>query len=402
MRTNHDLFQELENIVIPAQVHQNFEATLSSLPDKRLRKQVLGKLIAFFALMLGVGTAFLAANPAIAANIPFIGKLFQQVQSTAVYAGEYDTVAYAFERSEDTVKMDQGLTISAAEGYCDGYSMFITFELKADEPIFGNMPKVTSQQAVDGDSIDTDYIYMDYAWKLSDMTEVQTSWSRVDGYVSDAYTFVSMLKVDMGDYLDKSLPSGNTLTLTLHNISYDDLDNGDREDLMPNTIHGTWEFILPIDIDNKATKLIPVEKKNDAGFGIEKVLISPYQVVVYAYVPFTVLTEEEVGTEADFINEKLSPAQAAQADVHALYEQYRQELLMAKEYEYAEIVMFNGNGELFVPDSNDRYAYAFPVQNKNTQQLHIFLATEFGAIVRASDIESAKEKSAFYVEIDGQ
>ena len=93
----------------------------------------IGKGTAAAAAAAVVGTLGLGYfNPVLAAKIPLIGKIFEEVGDDATYSGDYaekktvltnEDYGGKLDTSDYTVS-DQGITLTASEAYCDGYSIF--------------------------------------------------------------------------------------------------------------------------------------------------------------------------------------------------------------------------------------------------------------------------------------
>ena len=98
----------------------------------------------------------------------------------------------------------------------------------------------------------------------------------------DDNTFVGMLKLDLEDY--KS--GGGGLSLRLSSIGWDDVTMADAESISESyRIEGQWDFDIPFSVDTESVKEIAVGQEG-GGYTLEKVFVSPYQVVTYVDVPY--------------------------------------------------------------------------------------------------------------------
>ena len=107
MKEHQEQWEILRDVRVPEQVHQRLETTLSTLPDPMRKKHFWARWVASVAAVLALGFGVLAANPAIAANIPIIGRLFGQVEKNVSFPGDYDTRAQALPQNENSVQTDQ-------------------------------------------------------------------------------------------------------------------------------------------------------------------------------------------------------------------------------------------------------------------------------------------------------
>ena len=89
---------------------------------------------------------FCVSNPAIAARLPLIGHIFEEVGDQAAYPGDYGQVAMPLSTECETeaavaktesspyIKVSDGMTVTLSEIYCNEVALYLSMELKADEP----------------------------------------------------------------------------------------------------------------------------------------------------------------------------------------------------------------------------------------------------------------------------
>ena len=136
------------------------------------------------------------------------------------------------------------------------------------------------------------------------------------------------------------------------------------------------------------------------GFGIEKVLVSPYQVVVYSDVPYkTDLTKEEFEEMFGEWNKGL----VTFGDEPVKYDDVRNE----KHYEHFDIALYNQDNEKLdleeVELNGETRIITFPTKGLNISKLYAFMdimRDEDSDIGNAQDINEAREKAIFNTEID--
>ncbi len=88
-------------------------------------------------------------NPVLAAKIPLIGKIFEKVEDDVTYSGDYTDKGTVLTNEDyagnldtpDYSISDQGITLTASEVYCDGYSIFLTVNIESEEADFTHIPE---------------------------------------------------------------------------------------------------------------------------------------------------------------------------------------------------------------------------------------------------------------------
>ena len=81
-------------------------------------------------------------NPSLAAKLPLIGSIFQQVEKEAVYSGEYKNSEQI--KPEETSCLsaeNQGIKLTASEVYCDGFSVYVTMQMQSEQIYFSKETK---------------------------------------------------------------------------------------------------------------------------------------------------------------------------------------------------------------------------------------------------------------------
>ena len=97
-------------------------------------------------------------NPVLAAKIPLIGKIFERVEDNATYSGDYTDKKTVLTNEDhegnldtsDYTIADKGITLTASEAYCDGYSIFLTVNIEKEDADFTHIPEhYTGMNAAD-------------------------------------------------------------------------------------------------------------------------------------------------------------------------------------------------------------------------------------------------------------
>lgn len=399
------------NNEVPDYIWNKLNCTLDELPDHEeypaLKRSCRKYAAAAAAAVITAGTALCCSNPALAAKIPFIGKIFEEVEHSIPFSGDYSERAgiLAEVTGEDNagtpladpgiVKSDGGVTVTASEVYCDGLSVFLTAQVDVEQGGLTNLP----EHYINDQGGTAAMMYLCGEWNLADSDPQSLLNDNLEGKVVDDHTFVGMLKLDLADY--KSLDG--ELSLRLSSIGWDDITMLDAEDISEShRIDGQWNFDIPFTTDTESAKEYTINKEGN-GYTLEKIFVSPYQVVSYVNVPFT---EREVTREEyeEIMAEKTGDA----ADPGISYEEYAE--MAGKEYQECETVICNQDGELLSANPDGHGKTVAAVDGKEITKLHIFvfkymedsleieksrLSNENGSI----DLDKACEKAVITAEV---
>jgi len=394
---------------IPVEVWSKFEKTLSELPEISTQKNKVTKrwikVAASVAAVLAFGVGFCYANPTLAAKIPIIGRIFERIEDDVTFSGNYKEKGNILTAEQEnasepvdttyTVK-DQGVEITASEIYCDGYSIFLTAKIQVEAGGLSNISAhYTSRFIGEDEETTAQGIYTDGNWSLKNGNlSGNLINSDFEGSVLDDNTYVGMIKIN----LDELPTNGDVLNLQLSQIGYDDLNEADSEDISAShRIEGNWSLSIPYSVDTENTREIVVNEKTEDGFGISKVFVSPYQLVVYMDIPYTTLNEDEF-TKEDFEAawaEKTKGIEDA-GESPVTYEDYLKE----KQYEYCEVSAFNQDGEVLLMEEIENGQGVFAAKGMDISQLQIFLGKEVGDVVAESDINVVRENAILEVDVE--
>ncbi|MFQ7549730.1 MAG: DUF4179 domain-containing protein [Blautia marasmi] len=333
-------------------------------------------------------TTICFADPAFAAKIPILGQIFKQIQQQSTFSGEYSDKAEILskEDADGTVPADSkytvqdaGVTITASEIYCDGLSVFVTAEIDVEQGGLDNIPG--------------NIMYLQGGWKLSGSEEENMLMNNnLEGHIVDDHTFVGMMKLDLEE---QNLQEG-VLELQFSMVGYDDKNEADAEDISAShKIQGVWSLELPFTADTEAVQEIPVNKEEN-GYRLDKVFLSPYQVIAYTDVPYT---ENEVSREEyeSVMREKTGGSD----DFGITYEEYVEQ--NSKTYSQCNTIIFNQDGEMLTPTEEIYGRSVNAVQGMDITKLKIYMFDdlELWAQVYEEGAESeAVDQAVLSAEID--
>lgn len=393
---------------IPKQVLEKRDEILVNLPDDNQsgikRKGHKGIAVAA-AVLLGISIFFCGSNPAIAAKIPFIGKIFEKVEEDVPFAGDYSkkaeslTVEEVGDLDSSSTKKDEwsvtdaGITITATEIYCDGLSIFLSAQVRVDQ---GGLQAIPSYHVI-GKDTESAMLYVDGNWSVVHEGDQQTlNQVRLEGKVLDDCTFIGMMKLDM---TEKDMEQG-TLYLQMSTIGWDDMTTESTQDISAShQINGQWSFAIPFHVDTEATKEFEVKQEKD-GFAIQNVFVSPYQVVTYIETPTTII--EKTITRTDY--EKKLGLQEGEEAPDMSYEQFVDAYGTSKKVTPCETVICNQDGEILPAQEMSTTAgtTVFAVNGKEITTLHVYLfidsdeKSDYQGII---DMEDAKNRAIVSAEI---
>lgn len=388
-----DMIRGLQNTEVPQSVRARTRETFSRLPDKQEQQVVQNKsgmqYAAAAAAVMIAGTGFFCANPALAAKIPFIGKIFTEVQQTVTFSGTFDEKAEVLnmEGSSEAELQNpmysaenDGITITASEVYCDGLSIFLTAEVNMEQGGF--------------DHISGDLLYLDGSWKLAgDKEENKLVNNNLEGKAINDQTFVGMLKLD----LDETDLLNGVCDLQLSMIGYDDLNELDAEDISAfHKCNAEWNLQVPFTVDTEAAKTLEINKESN-GYCLRKVFVSPYQVITYTDVPYT---ELEI-TKEDYKEAMTEKTDSISDDIGLTYEEYVEE--MGKSYATSCTLIYNQNGEMVTPREDIRGRSVYAVQGMDISKLYIYVFDDlvaFGEVYENGMDCDAVNQAVLFAEVD--
>ena len=381
-----------EDTEVPAEVWAKYTDTLENLPDQPEKRSIRTnrwvKYTASAASVVLAATAIFTANPALAARIPIIGSIFGEVQEISRFSGEYDDKATVLntETTSNTetdeaeeadnnaaegaghagtagdakgainaqyVAEDAGVTVTASEIYCDGLSIFLTAQVEVEQGKLNNIPG--------------NMMYLRGSWKTgADGQEIELENDNLEGKVIDDHTFVGMVKLDL-DTLDVQ---DGEMELKLSRIGYDDVHELDAEDISEShKIEGEWDLKLPFTVDKEAVTRIPINKENN-GYCLKEVFVSPYQVVTFTDVPYTMDT-----TTREEFEEMMDQKTGGTEDPGYTYEEYMAQ--QGKIYEPSDTIIFNQDGEKLQSWEEYQGRSVNAVDGKEVTKLYIYVFDEF-------------------------
>lgn len=383
---------------VPESVLARVDEVLGHLPvSKKVRSKSKWQAKAATAASVAMiaGTAFCYSNPALAAKVPILGNIFTRVEQSVPFSGNYSEESerlFVDEKGAMAVT-DAGVTVTASEVYCDGLSVFLTAQIEVEQ---GGLHHLTSH-TLEGQDGMASGMYLRGEWQLQGDTTVHPLIAdMIEGSAVDDNTFAGMLKLDLRDY-EKTQ---GTLELQLSSIGWDTEETMQQEDISEGVrIDGQWKVTVPFAVDTESVKEIAVHQENN-GYTIDKIRVSPYQVVSYVKAP--VQAVEKDFSRADY-EAKLGLSEGEE-DAKISYEEFVAKLNQAT-MQPCETVICNQDGELlaFGEMSTTTGITTFAVDGKKLETLYIYVFTDMDEQIQTDGIldqEAAKEKAVVTAKVE--
>lgn len=313
------------------------------------------------AAAIGIGTLGYF-NPVLAAKIPLVGRIFEKIGGDVTYSGDYTNKESVLTKEDSAGNLDtpeysvsdSGITITASEVYCDGYSIFLTVNLEAEEADFTHIPQhYTGIQSADSQMAAG--FYIDGTWSINAGSSEQLT-NTFEGEVIDSHTFAGMLKLDLPE---KSEGSGH-LSLNVNGLGYDDDRISDSEEISASHwSDGRWNMVLPFEVNRTDVKTIEIGE-TEGNITLNDIVVSPYQVIVHATTP---------GEQRELTDDRRE--KFLSKDPNMTEEEMLK--LLGWTYEPCQTLVFNQDGELLYPDTEMPGRAGFAVQGKEIRTLHVFI-----------------------------
>lgn len=392
-------------------IYQQIGADGKSGKNKASRKKSAGRFSAFkkalavTAAVVAGGVLLCASNPALAAKIPIIGAIFDRVEQDVTFSGEYSNKDNVLTTEDESTGMpvntqytveNNGVTMTASEVYSDGFSIYLTLDVQSESGGFEKMPSHYTGE----DQTTAQTLYIQGVWLVNSIgTGIPFLNNSIEGKVVSDTEFIGMMKLDIPE--DGRIRE-DTLSLQMTQIGFDNKEltpDMVEEEGAANTILGSWNIYIPVQADETDIKVIDVNEKNEGGFSIDQVIVTPYQVKVLTTIPYTTREESDITKEEfeELWGEKNKEI-LAQGESEVLYDDY----LMDKIYEEFGVSVFTQDGKRLMPISQSQKSATFAVKNNKTSQLQVFIGKDGIDTMKERDIQKMEEKAILGITVDVQ
>lgn len=282
--------------------------------EKKKRQNLRRKFVQITAAaaVMVAAIGFCAANPVLAKELPLIGSVIERVQELLGFQGIPEEEIITLELAEqkegitgengetvdindgnggitstetgmeapETVRYqasDQGYTFTLTDYYATNQAIFLGIKMESEN----GFPEMSSDK--DGKSEIMITTLEEYSFRSGDPVH---GGRPLQGQLVDEHTFLGLVRIDY-----KSIQTGDLgyyeeipeeMTLQLETTYFFLYPKGASEE----TVHGSWKFPeLSISQSDKGVQVIEINETNAAGFGLEKIEVSPVELTVYDTYP---------------------------------------------------------------------------------------------------------------------
>ena len=422
----NQMFEEnYDDIHIPEQLSQAVWEGIEKgkkIRRKQCRKRIgitMGSVAAVFSIFF----IYCFANPAFAAELPLIGRIFAKTEQKSTYPGDYSkravlleektqedekekTLGKAAEQTSDRGEVqnmdseetqmeeygdtDQNVTVIPKEVFFDGSSLYIGFQLKTqDEEGFGQEVLKTG---VEWYNLDYSTIQMDGTW--SDGNGEHVFSEALIGEQTEHDTFEGRLKIAT-EGISESVEEIQLHISFLFWENYNKRAEWDgNENVGGADYHvikqGDWNLNIPIKMDASQVKTVTVNETNIQGFGIESITVTPYEIKIVPIIPelnSDLLNQVYTGFE-NLCAEQLGEEGAKTFLVEALFDS--QDPIW-----YGGFAVFNQDGERMEFGSSSDHVEIHEGKMRKMETLYFYLMPDDVTAFKCQDQAIAEKCNIF-------
>lgn len=298
--------ESLNDIIIPNNIDEVIDAGVKKAIKeneaiKKRRKIKVGTTAAGIALVFILGVM----KPAIASNVPFIGGVFEKIQNKISFLGDYSNYA----TSINEAVYDNGVNVKLSEIYADGESLYVTYAINSEKPFKYTKYEYDAEKDKDiakeeaKEIVGTQLLYdgegkVDFTDKILD----NSGTAGLEGEFIDENTFVGVEKYDLRD-LNMKIPNEFQFEITIKNLRCTPWNSNEKDQVLK----GKWGFKIPVKVDTSSLVEIDVNEMNKEGYGVKKVILTPFEGKVITTHPkdagfndFEVKVYDEKGEQIEF------------------------------------------------------------------------------------------------------
>lgn len=360
---------------------------------RRKRMACLGGMAALLALSVGVCTV----NPALAGKIPLIGHIFQRVEQSIPYPGNYSEKSGILREPETNVQegetkkvyqvTDQGLTLTASEVYWNATEVSVTLAIEYDR--LGEMGFY--QEGYETSSYDAVQMM---GQLLLNGKEVGTELD-LYGRQTDKRTFVGVGKIPLESWEEGA---SLELELSVQTIWWNDRSNayqgqeGASDFSSARWCEGTWNLTIPVsetvDADDQVRK-IDLEETNADGFGFGTLTITDYEIQVEMIVPE--LSRKE---RAEFYQKAMEQAEKALGKEEAK-KFYADAWFEPEDELHCGVAAYDQDGNR-IPNGDTA---SFEVQGRSITKISLYLLPDDVTAMKEKTLEQVKACALYQIEV---
>lgn len=331
---------KFEKISVP----ENLDAFIDESIERAVRMQKARRKKKIIGICTGMAAAAATFSivcvsfPSLAAKLPFIGQVFQQVENQVSYKGDYSALAKPLaqtgEKESDTgeeienpyVQTSNGITMTISEAYYNKQALYLAMTIENEEEFPADF---NCTENMEGYILDYDTLQLTGTERFSFMNQDSYTGEYIEGKFEDAHTFVGIYRIDVShltwwpteeeleekglaaenadtDTIMAAFPEANSkveapdsfhYSLHLASVSGDLFETEEMTAKDPDgnevtfqepirkEYTGEWNFELDVQLDTSNTQTMDIQEVNDQGVGIATVEKTPYEITAQMILP---------------------------------------------------------------------------------------------------------------------
>ena len=223
------------------------------------------------------------ADPVMAANLPLVGHIFQQIQDDQRYPGNFDEVAQP--AVGDNEAESNGLSMTLSEVYSSSEALYVSAMIKSEEAFPKALLEPERKEGQDDSFVlflfgeqEFDFMKAPESYEPWEWPGDEFEWEplALEGKYVDDHTFIGSVRIQYDLYPLGSfeIPDSFCWNLKVNRVwHYDGYEKA-----------VDWDFKTDIQTDRRNTKTVEVHESAPNGEVITSVSMTPYEVTVnYGY-----------------------------------------------------------------------------------------------------------------------
>ena len=273
----------MDKIKVSERLDSVVEESLNRLKDEKRRKRRKKVLVSVSgaAAVFAYAFIFFNANPAMAAKLPVIGELFDQIEETVSYKGNYSEHSDVLLSEKEINKLEEGeivdspyvqisngITVAVSEVSYSGQALYLAMEIRNEEAF---------PESFYGNAVSENVGYQRLYLECSSGTSGENYLMYAEGYFKDEHTFIGIIRHDTTGFIrgDGSGVFGINYYLEIDAIRG---DAADAAETAAKKYDGEWNFKIHAEADPNQICTVEVGAEGERGFIIKGVVRTPYEV----------------------------------------------------------------------------------------------------------------------------
>ncbi|RDY27077.1 DUF4179 domain-containing protein [Romboutsia weinsteinii] len=272
MRKSDKVYKILGDEEVPSYIDLKLKESKDILKKEARRKKMVKSLSMSAAATCVIVAGISLTNPSLAAKIPFIGNVMNNLTEDKPFAEKMNIVKSIKNEDAKSIKekvVDKGIGVTVQEAYCDGSNIFISYIIEVEDGDLNeydiiNINDVVNYREIRASFSDEMLQTSDYAFKKVDDS-----------------TYAGVVYIDLATYINEGveIPDEFELETNIHKISSRQIP-GDKSKV----VEGSWRHKFTIEKnDSKNIKYEPNLESN--GAILKKLIITPGTTEVEVDIP---------------------------------------------------------------------------------------------------------------------